>query len=41
MMMIQEMLPQLLLLPFTGKTGRYSLKYIGRNPEIIIKQKQK
>jgi len=41
MMMIQEMLPQLLLLPFTGKAGRYSLKYIGRNPEIIIKQKQK
>lgn len=37
----QVILPRLLLLPFTGKTGRYSMKYIGANPEIIIKQKQK
>jgi sterol desaturase/sphingolipid hydroxylase (fatty acid hydroxylase superfamily) len=37
----QVTLPQLLLLPFTGKAGRYSLKYIGNNPERITKQEQK
>jgi sterol desaturase/sphingolipid hydroxylase (fatty acid hydroxylase superfamily) len=33
----QVTLPQLLLLPFTGKAGRYSLKYIGRNPDVLKK----
>ncbi|MCK5194895.1 MAG: sterol desaturase family protein [Desulfobulbaceae bacterium] len=37
----QVTLPQLLLLPFTGKAGRYSLNYIGRNPDVIKKQEQK
>ena len=32
-------LARLLLLPFTGKEGRYSLKYIGNDPEMIDKQK--
>ncbi len=31
-------LPRLLLLPFTGESGRYSLKHIGANPETIRKQ---
>ena len=31
-------LPRLLLLPFTGDPGRYSLKYIGQDPQILVKQ---
>lgn len=31
---------RLLLLPFIGQEGRYSLKYIGNNPEIITKSKK-
>ncbi|GAB4336745.1 MAG: sterol desaturase family protein [Desulfobulbaceae bacterium] len=37
----QVTLPRLLLLPFTGNPGRYSMRYIGADPEIIVKQEQK
>jgi sterol desaturase/sphingolipid hydroxylase (fatty acid hydroxylase superfamily) len=32
---------RLLLLPFIGQEGRYSLKYNGKNPEIISKSKKR
>ncbi len=37
----QVTLWRLLMLPFVGKEGRYSLKYIGSDPEIIGKSKKK
>ncbi len=33
-------LPKLLLLPFTGNPGYYSLNSIGRDPEVILKKNQ-
>jgi len=36
----QITLPRLLLLPFTGNPGRYSLKYIGSDPEILQQKKK-
>jgi sterol desaturase/sphingolipid hydroxylase (fatty acid hydroxylase superfamily) len=33
-------LPRLLLLPFTGDPGRYSLRYIGRDPGALAQKKK-
>ncbi len=35
----QVTLGRLLLLPFTGESGRYSLQYIGADPELIAPQR--
>ncbi len=36
----QVSLLKLLILPFTGEEGRYSLKSIGRDPETVIRRKR-
>jgi sterol desaturase/sphingolipid hydroxylase (fatty acid hydroxylase superfamily) len=36
----QVTLARLLLLPFTGDPGRYSLRYIGQDPEILKQNKE-
>lgn len=36
----QLTLPRLLLLPFTGEPGRYSLRYIGRDPGTLEQKKK-
>jgi sterol desaturase/sphingolipid hydroxylase (fatty acid hydroxylase superfamily) len=36
----QVTLARLLLLPFIGKEGRYSIKYIGKDPEMLSEQEK-